>query len=110
MFVFIRLELFLNANCLYFPPMNTPQKRSQKSISPGEHRIQHLGEDELTVDGVQSPEGDTHINGHRKGQSGHEPVLETTHCRCLLGSQLIGAHKIVDQGDGIVQGLYYLKS
>lgn len=75
---------------------------------PGEDGVQHFGKDEFPIDGVQSPKGYTHIQGHGKGKGGHQPVLELAYSWRALWHQFICAHKVIGERDNIIKCLNYL--
>lgn len=75
---------------------------------PWKDRIQDLGKDKLSVDSIQCPECNTHIEGHGEGQCRQQPVLELAYSGRALWHQLVRAHKIIDQRYNVIQSLNYL--
>lgn len=79
-------------------------------MRPWKDFIQYSGKDQLTINGIQCPECDGHIQGNGKGQRCYQIVLETTYPRQLLATgHSIAAHKIITQRNTEIDGLQDLQ-
>lgn len=105
-----------------------PQNASNRNLLR-EESIQCFGENELTIDREKSPkmkslsdkihatkadfylpESDSNIEGNRESECRENVILDAANDRHLLGRDLVGTEKVVEQRDDEVASLEDLKS